>query len=297
MKQLKTLKKTKITLLSAFLASSLLFANCEFGSQSDSNDDSGLLVTLLALDNQAKAAAEAAKQCVTTYNSSANNDLGNLIELCTPSAGRGRHFRFENVGMTGNNGYMNLLIGYGAFTSGSSTTEFPQLAGAGAGGPGTGPLAPTTTTDDGRWRIFFGKSQSCNRAWFVPNFSGTNSGTTSLHELFMTQAVSTTLSAATCPADQGGANQASGIWGPSTICMDVTRGTTGSSPRITVWATGKNGADCSNLSSLTDANKIYSKNYWTSRVQTRDDRVYIYRSNDSTSMDRVVVRSETAIKD
>lgn len=285
-------KKIKLFLISGILTSSLMIG-CDFGSKSE-DDNTGLLATLIALDQQAK---EAAKQCIVNYDSDANNDLSNIIELCTPSAGKGRHFRFENVGMTANNGYMNLLIGYGQYTAGSSTSEFPQIAGAGPGGPGTGPLAPTTTTNDGRWRIFFGKSTSCNRAWFVPNFSGTNSGTVSLHELFMTQAVTTTFSAGTCPADQGGADQPSGIWGPSTICMDVTKGTTGTSPRITAWATGKNGADCSDLSTLTDATKIYSKIDWASQVETQDDRVYIYRSNDSTSMDRVVVRSETAIQD
>lgn len=264
--------------------------SCE--SVNESNDNSSLLTTLLALDNQARIGIESSKQCETSYNNSATNDLGNLIQLCTPQAGRGRHFRFEDVGMSANNGYLNLLIGYGQYTEGTSTEDFPQSSTR----PGS-PLAPTTTTDDGRWRIFFGKSTSCNKVWFVPNFSGTNSNTITLHDLFMTESVSTTLSPTSCPSDQGGENISSGIWGPSTICMDVTKGKSGSGPRITVWATGKNGADCKNLSTLTSSNSIYSKNDWTSKVETKDDKVYIYRSNDSTTMSKVIVRSETAIQD
>ncbi|MCC5814778.1 MAG: hypothetical protein JJT78_08485, partial [Leptospira sp.] len=111
MKQIKTLKKTKITLLSAFLASSLLFANCEFGSQSDSNDDAGLLVTLLALDNQAKAAAaEAAKQCTFNYNT----ETGGFQELCKPSnpITNQVHYRIEDLAIDTNNAYFWLHVGF-----------------------------------------------------------------------------------------------------------------------------------------------------------------------------------------
>ncbi|WCL49117.1 hypothetical protein [Leptospira sp. GIMC2001] len=256
-------------------------------NETSDSDEESTLFTLLALDQQSKAAAQAAKQCETTYNNNATNDFDNLIELCKPSAGAGRHFRFENVGMTTNNGYLNLLIGYGLRTD---TSNFPVATGFG------GSQSPTTNSGDGRWRIFAGTSSSCNRSWIVSTFSGTN-GSTNLttQDLFTTQAIATpSFSAGSCP---GGANQATGIHGPSTICLDVTKGSNGNSPRVTIWATGLNGADCSNLSTLTSTNSIYEKKDWPSLVETRDDRNFIYRSNDGTSLNKVVVRSETAITD
>lgn len=254
-----------------------------FCGKPSSNSDEMNLFALLALD-------ASSKQCETQIASSSNYSKEEPIELCKPAAGEGKHFRFENVGMTSNNGYLNLLIGYGTPTPSSSTSTWPQAAGFG------GALSPTTTTDDGRWRVFFGTSSSCNRSWIVSRFSGDNgSSNLTTQDLFTTTAISTpTFSAASCP---GGANQATGIFGPSTICMDIITGLVGSSPRITIWATGINSANCNDISTLTNDTKIYEKNNWTSLVPTKSDRNFIYRDNDGTSLTKVVIRSETAIKD
>lgn len=272
--------KTNIITIFLLAGSLSLFTACN--ASDDNSDDETALLALLSLgEQQRKAAVEAAKQCETTVDNNSTFDIATPLELCKPIAGNGRHFRFESVSATSNNHYLNLLVGYGAR---SDSTNFPTST----SGFGTG---ATTNEGDGRWRVFFGKSISCNKSLIQPNFSGTNSGSTSYHELFTMSAINSV------PGTPGCTGGNSEVWGPSTICMDITKGSTGSSPRITVWATGKNGADCSKLSTLTDSSKIYEKKDWTSQVETRDDKNYLYRNADSISTTKVVVRSETAIQD
>jgi hypothetical protein len=252
-------------------------------NKQEKNNDALIALGLVAVD-------AASKQCETNVASDSNFSKETPIELCRPSAGEARHFRFENVGMTSNNGYLNLLIGYGTPTPSANSEFWPQAAGFG------GALSPTTVSGDGRWRIFMGTSSSCNRSWIVSRFSGINGNTNlTTQDLFTTTAIATpTFSAGTCP---GGANQATGIHGPSTICMDVSKGAEGVSPRITIWASGINKANCNDLSTLTADSKIYEKKDWTSLVATRTDRNFIYRDNDGASLTKVILRSETVLKD
>lgn len=260
-----------------FLAFALVLANCTPPAKDNQDTELGFIAALLV--------SESAKQCETTINNSSTFDLANPIELCRPQAGTGRHFRFESLGASANNGYLNLLIGYGAR---SDSSNFPTVTGFG------GSVSPTTTSGDGRWRVFFGKSQSCDKALVSAQFSGTNTGVTKYEEIITTAALSTTIgggSGAGCLA------QNSGIWGPTTVCLDISRGNTGVSPRLTVWATGKNGADCNQLSTLTPASAIFEKKDWVSLVPTRDDKNYVYRNLDGVTATKVVVRSETAIRD
>jgi hypothetical protein len=178
-------------------------------------------------------------------------------------------------------------VGYGER---SDVNNFPTAAGFGGGS-----ASATTQAGDGRWRIFFGKSQSCDKALVDIRFSGINNGVSIGNgfygELFTTQAISTpTASGPGCIA------QNSGVWGPSTICMDISKGESGSSPRITVWINGRNGANCLIPNSLTKDNAVYEKRDWSSLVPTKEDRNYIYRNLDGISVHKVVVRSETAIR-
>lgn len=58
-----------------------------------------------------------------------------------------------------------------------------------------------------------------------------------------------------------------------TVCMDIT---SASPPRITVWATGVNSADCLSRATLTAANSILNKNDWTAAVTATATNNYIY---------------------
>jgi len=265
-----------LTLVSSFLA-----VGC---GDSNSNDNETLLLGLVLLDQQAKA-AEAKKQCTTEVDNDSTFDLNSPKELCKPEAGSGRHFRFEDVGTNQNNGYLNLLIGYGdrndPVNFPTAQTQFGAFA--------------ITTPGDGRWRIFFGKSQSCNQPFIDVRFSGINGGFNAGNGVKENLFTTTSLPTST-PPTTGCVVEPSGIWGPSTICMDITKGAAGSSPRITIWATGIKGADCKKLKTLTAESKLYEKADWTSLVETLDDRNYIYRNLDGISVKRVVVRSETAIQ-
>jgi hypothetical protein len=264
----------------------LLFGFLAKCTDSKSNDEE-ILLGLVVLDQQRKAAIEAAKQCETEFDDSKtyawNATDKTPLELCRPVAGPGRHFRIENIGTTSNNAYLNLLVGYP-----KDPENFPFVSGM--GGP-----SPTTNLNDGRYRIFVGKSQSCNFSFLSPQFSGQNSGLTTVHQLFTTAALPTpNFFGSSCP---GGAAIDSGIWGPSTICLDIPKGENGSSPTLRVWATGKNGADCANLKSLTKDNTIYTKSDFTSLVEVKDGTNYIYRNLDGIKATKIVVRSETAIQD
>jgi hypothetical protein len=257
-------------------------------NQTSSKDTQRNILAGVILHTQAEEALRletlANQQCETSIDNSKTFDITTPLELCTPKAGKGRHFRFEAVGTTTNNGYLNLLVGYGLRTDASN---FPTTAGFGGGS-----ASATTTSGDGRWRIFFGKSQSCDKALLDFRFSGTNTGITSYGEFITTSAISTpTVSGTGCIA------QNSGVWGPSTVCMDITKGKQGISPRVTVWVTGKNGADCANTSTLKSSNFVFEKKDWTSLVETKDDRNYIYRNLDGISVSKVVIRTETALKD
>lgn len=243
--------------------------------QNSDNNQNFLLLGLVAVEQERLTSLE----CSTSVDNSKTFDINSPLELCKPKSGDARHFRFENVGTSANNAYLNLLIGYGAR---ENSSEFPTVTGMGS-------PAATTTTEDGRWRIYFGKSISCNKALLDVRFSGTNSGNVTYHEILTTQALST-VSAPPCNT-----TNPSEIWGPSTICMDVTRGKEGESPKIRVWVSGKNGADCKNLSTLRADNTIYTKDNWTSKVPTRSAKNYIYRNSDGISLEKIVIRSESVL--
>jgi hypothetical protein len=55
----------------------------------------------------------------------------------------------------------------------------------------------------------------------------------------------------------------------SEVCMDITDATP---PRITLWATGVNTADCKSRSTLTATNALINKSDWTSRGRRKRNR-------------------------
>jgi len=267
--------KFQIKLLTISFVALISFSFCR--NEDKDNNQTILAIALIEANNRA---VEAAKECLVEVDNNKTFDINSPLELCRPASGVGRHFRFEEVATTTNNGYLNLLIGYGER---NDSMNFPTITGFGGS-------AATTTPGDGRWRVFFGKSQSCDKALVDIRFSGVNTGIPGGNgfyaELFTTQALATpSASGSNCLA------QPSGIWGPSTICMDISK-----EGRISVWVSGQKGADCKDLSTLKQENVIYEKKDWGNQTQTRDDKNYIYRNLDGISVQKVVVRSETVIK-
>jgi hypothetical protein len=58
------------------------------------------------------------------------------------------------------------------------------------------------------------------------------------------------------------------------VCMDITDATP---PRITLWATGVNSANCKDRTTLTAANSLLNKNDWTSATAANNAAAYLYR--------------------
>lgn len=100
---------------------------------------------------------------------------------------------------------------------------------------------PATTTGDGRFIFTGGKSVSCAFAWTYFRYSG------------ITMPAANPCSAPPIFTEYPN--------GPQTVCMDVSAS---SPPRVTFWATGANGANCKDKSTLTALTALYSKDDWTS---------------------------------
>lgn len=98
---------------------------------------------------------------------------------------------------------------------------------------------PATTVGDGRFIFTGGKSVSCTFGWSYFRYSGI------------------THPASLCATEIFGDYTA----GPQEVCLDVTGDTP---PRVTFWATGKEGADCKDRRTLTAASALLSKDDWAS---------------------------------
>lgn len=60
----------------------------------------------------------------------------------------------------------------------------------------------------------------------------------------------------------------------SEVCMDITDATP---PRITLWATGVNTANCKDRTTLTAANSLINKTDWTSATAASNAAAYLYK--------------------
>lgn len=58
------------------------------------------------------------------------------------------------------------------------------------------------------------------------------------------------------------------------ICLDITDS---APPRITLWATGTNAANCKDRATLTAANAIFNKSDWTGSFALQNAAAWIYR--------------------
>jgi hypothetical protein len=73
------------------------------------------------------------------------------------------------------------------------------------------------------------------------------------------------------------------------VCMDITDATP---PRITLWATGVNSANCKDRTTLTAANSLFNKNDWTSSTAANNAAAYLYRGA-GTSATKVTAYATT----
>jgi hypothetical protein len=165
----------------------------------------------------------------TFCSTALNTGIRNYQTLCVPSAGSGRHFRMEGISMGAvQNGFVYLAMG---FPSGleSSTTN---------------PATPAV--GDGGFIFTAGKSTSCAFSWNYFRYSGITSP-----------------NANPCAAPKifDGYRTTGDYPGARTVCLDIT---SSNPPRVTFWATGANGADCKDKSTLTAATALYSKDDWAS---------------------------------
>lgn len=267
-----------LTILMA-IATQWSLMGCLFDKESQ---DNSTLLTLITVGheqerNAAIQALEASKQCEFTYNTT----MGGQQEICKPGLGitDQAHYRIEDLAIETNNSYFYLNVGFNEIPANLPT----NTAGSGRytffNGPSASTIPSGNPISQSRFQgLFCGEANNCITA--VPGF-----GTA----IAYWQLSTVTTGSPALP------NQ----FGPSTICFDFRDNGESTPPRITIWATGKNGADCKNFSTLTKANALFNKEDWPvgSRISLLE-KSYIRYSNPSTiRSQKIVVRSETVLRD
>lgn len=134
---------------------------------------------------------------------------------------------------------------------------------------------PSTAVGDGKFIFTGGKSVSCTFGWSYFRYSGItspNANPCAAPEIF---------------GDYG--------LGPQEVCLDVS---SHNPPVVTFWATGKNGANCKDRTTLTQATALYSKRDWASaNNQPVDDVIHYMKVNNTSlaTLSKVLVSSDTVI--
>jgi len=204
----------------------------------------------------------------TFCSTAIDTGTANYQPLCVPSAGSGRHFRMEGVYLgLSDNGFVYLALGFPTGLESSATNP------------------ATPTAGDGRFIFTAGKSVSCTFSWNYFRYSAL-----------------TTPAANPCsaPAIFDGFRDGSDVPppaypGPGTVCLDVT---SDNPPRVTMWATGANGADCKDKSTLTALTAVYSKDDWASANNQPINGTTHYAKINNTAlatMTTVAVSSNTVL--
>lgn len=187
----------------------------------------------------------------------------NYQPLCAPTAGSGRHFRMEDIYLgANNNGFVYLAMGFPTGLETSATN-------------------PTTPADgDGRFLFTAGKSVSCTFSWNYFRYTGITSPAAN---------------PCSVPVIFDGFRDTGANPGPGTVCMDVT----GANPaRVTFWASGANGADCKDKSTLTALTALYTKDDWSSaNIQPISATTHYAKINNTAlaTMSSVAVSSNTVL--
>jgi hypothetical protein len=132
---------------------------------------------------------------------------------------------------------------------------------------------PATTTGDGRFIFTGGKSVSCAFAWTYFRYSG------------ITMPAANPCSAPPIFTEYPN--------GPQTVCLDVSAS---APPRVTFWATGANGANCKDKSTLTALTALYSKDDWTGTEPVNESTHFAKLNNTSgVAFTSMAVSSNTVL--
>lgn len=234
--------------------------------ETKSNNTTGIITLLGIMDQQSKvnaAAVDAAKKCETTFTASAAYQ-----QVCTPSSGKGRHFRLEGLKLNkaeNANGAFYFLMGQDSSVIGTTTTP-----------------SSTTRTGNGKFSFYH----------YVGSFTG--SAPYGVPYAYFTDGVNATYLTAS-GASTGTALYNSFVDAEATICFDVSAATP---PRVTVWVTGVNGANCNTTSTLTSTTAVWTKSDWTSSFAVSDTGVVAVKASSATGvyLSKIAVSTETAIK-
>ncbi len=237
--------------------------------ENKSNDTTGMTAALLGImDQQAKsrssAAADAAKKCETSFTSGSAAHQ----QVCTPPAGVGRHFRLEGLKLnkTENaNGAFYFLMGQDSSVIGTTNTP-----------------SSTARTGNGKFSLYH----------YVGSFTG--SAPYGVPYAYFTDGVNASY-LTTSGASTGIALYNGFVDTEATICFDVNAATP---PRVTVWVTGVNGANCNTTSTLTSTNAVWTKSDWTSSFAISETGVVAVKASSATGvyLSKIAVSTETAIK-
>jgi len=232
--------------------------------KSDTRDNRNNTPALLAVMDQQTKAVESAKKCETRFDSTSS--AHQLV--CTPAAGRGRHFRLEGLKLSKTenpNGAFYFLMGQDSSVIGTTATP-----------------SATARTGNGKFSFYH----------YVGSFTG--SAPFGVPYIYYTDGVNAAYLTSS-GTSTGSALYNNFVDAETTLCFDVSATIP---PRVTVWVNGVNGANCSANSTLTASSAVWSKNDWSSNFAISDSGVVTIKSSSSTGvyLSKIAVSSETAIK-
>lgn len=221
-------------------------------------------ITLSDTPAQTEAAILAAAQCSSTFAANTN-----WQETCAPAAGSARHVRVNGIAATANSSYFYAIHGQDAPTDLASS--------------------PATTAGDQSLILLAGRHYNATSATYF-KFNGGQ-----------------VLDGAGPFQYQTDTPEPLYTPGPTTICYDLGTidelGATYGNLRILLWATGANGADCADRSTLTYANVLYDSTTDTANAAvwnaalTAGKPVFVKVNNATITLTDVQVSSEPAVLD
>jgi hypothetical protein len=199
-------------------------------------------------------------QCTTDVATFAGSNQV-YVALCTPTAGAGRFFTVQGINVTASNAFFAIFLGYTAQPSGA------------AGGP----TGTTAATGAGQYVVQAGKSNGATDSWTYLK----NAGQTAFNNTGEAWGVNTPNIFAV-----GNTNQE--------ICFEVIPGS--GTPRIVVWYTGTNSANCASRTGLTQANAVLNFAAWTdagTNPITLGTSYYRFSNSASLTASKIIVSSKS----
>ncbi|TGL85251.1 hypothetical protein EHQ68_17560 [Leptospira congkakensis] len=274
-------KLNKFTIFALASCLSLTLISCEQEDSKDNNNS--VLLGLFTF-------AEGAKSCETPGSTLT---LSTPIEICNPAGGAGVHFVIHNL----SNAFSHSVI----FSGGYKSKDYAL------NGPTAGNVLVNNFNAFQFW-MYDGRSTSGSPASAIryePNYAASaavrvNTGLTAseLPIAVVTDAQCDAFpgAAANCKVNKNGGET-------KTFCLDVTQTTSGPS-RITLWLDGKNGASCSDKTTLNAGNAVLNKlpTDFANNLSPLDTRNFYLAAapagtnSGSVSFSKITVSTETAIK-